>query len=119
MASVIRGRTWKIKSIVWLDKDAGLKANLTGATIMTMFKVSPRDTDAQAVLTKSTADSVTITDAANGLCQTLVSPSEANTIGSSINTLFFEVIAKLADGTEISSGIDQVTIEGNIKRVPL
>lgn len=62
----------KVLTITVTDKD-GVRVNLTGATIV--YKIFDGGT---AVITKSTANGITITDASGGECQTTLSPSDTS-----------------------------------------
>ena len=109
----VRGSTIKIKSTVYLDKDALTLANLTGSTIKTLLKADANDTDALALLTKTTgAGIVVVGDPALGICETTITAAESNIITRA--TVFVEVIAKLSDGSFIRSGIDRLELSGNV-----
>lgn len=113
-AQIIRGRTAKIVSQFWLDKDNGIVADLTGATIKCLIKASPRDADADALITKQTGGSgITITSASGGTCETVLLPTDT-AIPASYNKVYFEVVAKLADGSLIGSGVDDIDVLGNV-----
>lgn len=103
---VVRGRTLIVESTVFIDRPT--VADLTGATIKAMFKASQRDADGDAIFVKD----ATITDAAAGLCRSVLSAAETLTITQ--NKIYFEVVAKLADGTFISGGIEELEVSGNL-----
>lgn len=109
----IRGRTYVIESTVYTDKDQGVKADLTGATIKAMLKVNARDTDVNALVTKASGAGIVVTDAANGVCRTTFTAVDMN-LPASYNLLYLEVVAKLSDGSFIGNGIDEVQIKGNV-----
>ena len=114
MSKIIRGQTVKIRSVVWADYDAKIPADITGATITTMFKKNPRDLDADALFSKTVGSGVTIIDGPNGVCETLL--TKANTLTFS-NKVSFETEAILSDGvTSIRSGILTLEVEGNVKK---
>ena len=94
---IIKGESFSIDAVVY-DKWTGetstsTLANLTGATVKAYFKVLVSDSDAAALLTKTG----TITDVLNGGASVQVLASD--TINWTYAQVWYQVVAKLADGT--------------------
>lgn len=91
------------------DETTSEPANLTGATIKTIVKIRASDPDSAALINKVG----TITDAVNG--KAITSYSGADTNGLSYSTLYYESVAKLADGaTFVRGGVRKLTLLPNV-----
>lgn len=114
MKKIIKGSTVVIQSNVYLDQNELYAANLTGATVTVLFKKNPRDTDAQALLTKSVGSGVSLTLPLEGILKTLLLASDTNTL--SFTVLYYEVLVKLVGDVYIRSGVQEIQLlPNNIK----
>lgn len=113
MVTIIRGQTEKFQAQFFLDKDNQIPAVITGATIKCILKPEVRSADgATGVVLKQTGGSgIVITDGPNGICEVTIAATDFNTVA--YNSLSMECVAKLADGSFIRNGIEEVRIEGN------
>lgn len=109
---IVRGATVTINATVWLDKKNKIPMPLAGnGGIKTIVKKNPRDVDADALFVKSLGAGIAILDAPNGQIQIVFTAADTNVIAQ--NRIYYETIAKLADGSFNRSGIDELEVEGN------
>lgn len=111
MERIVKGRHAKIISTFYLDYKSKLTASLTGSTIKAMFKNNPHDADADALLTKLIGTGITITGT-DYICETLLTGAE--TVLFYNNKIYFEIVAKLAEGTLISEGVEELNVVPNL-----
>lgn len=112
-AIAIRGNTLQIRSKCWLDKDSSIIADLAGATFTSILKRNPRDKDSDAILTKTLGAGVTVVaPASGGIFLTVFTAAETNVLVQ--NKIYFEGVVKLADGSFLRTGIQEINIEGNV-----
>ena len=111
---IIRGNTTPLISVCYLDSWGNQIADVTGATIKAVFKKNPKDSGADVIIpTKRVGSGVTIiAPGTNGVVQTLLTATETNAISQ--NKIFFELVVKLADGTFIRNGIEEIEVTGNV-----
>jgi hypothetical protein len=114
---MIKGSSIQIIGTVYRDLAQTEVANLTGASITFVIKNDPRDTDAQALVTKTIGAGVTIVDAVNGSYS--VDLTAANTNGLSYSKLSYETVVKLSDNTYIRTGVKTIELGDNVlKNLP-
>lgn len=106
---VIKGETLNIKSKVYLDVDQRLLANCTGSTSTMMVKAREGDSDASAIITKAGS----ISDGPNGEISFSFSAAETLALPS-YHKVVFEIVVKLADGTFIRTGVDDLYLLSNV-----
>lgn len=109
---IVKGASVKLTSTVysyWSGNSAtSILANLTGGTVKLYVKKRDGDSDADAILTKTG----TITDAVNGVVDTLIAASDTNTL--SFQNMVCEIVAKDNLGSYIRSGVLPFTLLPNV-----
>ena len=105
---LIKGNSLTIDCVVYTDQDLLLIANLTGATIKLYVKKKDNDLDINAILNKTG----TVTGATTGQCQVTITAAESNAL--TYQKLALEIVAKLADGTYIRTGVVDLNLFPNV-----
>ena len=100
---IVKGATARIRATVYTD-DGITVANLTGATLTAIFKKNARDLDADALFTVVPA----ILNAGDGTIEGTIAASQTNDL--SYPVLYFELVAKLSDGSFIRSGVVEMAL---------
>jgi hypothetical protein len=112
----VKGSTIKITTTFYLDAAKTLIANLTGATVRFMIKRQVNDPDSTAIITKNVGSGITLTLPLLGICETLIVAADTNALSDS--KVYFEIVAKLADGvTYIRSGSEELILKSNVAKV--
>jgi hypothetical protein len=108
---VVKGQSFRLISNIYLD-ELLTPADLAGSAISVMFKAKYSDLDSSALFTKTIGNGVTVTDAANGVCETVVTAQ--NTNGLSYSKIYYEVRAILSDGTVVRGGVEALELLPNL-----
>jgi translation initiation factor 1 (eIF-1/SUI1) len=112
---IIRGRSATIEATIYLDKANGILADLSGATIYTIFKKREEDLDTEKLFEKSIGSGVTVVSATAGTIKTVINPVDTNSL--TVKKIVYETVAKLADGTLIGNGVKTIEIYGNVRKI--
>ena len=110
---VVKGRTATLVYTFYSywsgETSTSTLANITGATIKFMAKLSDSDLDSAATISKTGS----VTDGLNGLASVTLAASDTNSISQ--RQLMCECVAKLADGTTyIGAGVDTLNLKANL-----
>jgi hypothetical protein len=109
--TITKGQTTILESVVYTNNGLAT-ANLTSASVSFMVKKNVADLDAEALITKSVGSGIVITDAVNGVLQITLNASDTNDL--SYQSLFFEILVKLSNGTYIRTGMEELIINRNL-----
>ena len=115
MAAIVRARDFKIRHTFYLDSVNSVLANLTGATLKTIFKLDINETDANALFTKlsSSAQITILSQTTNqGQCETIIPAVDGAKFLR--NKIYFECVAKLTSGEIISNGVEVIDVNANL-----
>lgn len=116
LGKITRGQTVPIRTKFYTDKNNGILANLTGATIKFIVKKNSRDTDTDALYTKLVGSGITVlSPLTGGEIETILTAADTNVIAQ--NKIYVEGIAKLSDLSFVRTGIDEIEVEGNVLKV--
>lgn len=110
----IRGSSLTIQATVYTDQTKTVAADITSATIFCIVKKRPEDLDSEAIFSKSVGSGITIVTPLAGRCDISFSASDTNLI---FKQVFYEIVVKLAGGTVIRNGINEIKVYGNIRKV--
>jgi hypothetical protein len=112
MITIVKGSSVDILATVYSywtgDASTSVIANLTGSTINAYFKNRPGDSDANAVFTKGGV----VTDPTNGICKVTIAAADTNTLSQP--KLYYEIVIKMADGTYIRTGVQDIILDPNV-----
>jgi hypothetical protein len=111
---IIKGSAFDIEATiyrVWTgDLSTSVPEDLTDAEVKCIVKIGVSDKDSDAVLTK---DGV-ITDAVEGLCTVSFDADDTNDL--SYAKIYYEIVAKLADGKIRRTGLKELYINSNLMK---
>lgn len=110
--TIVKGSSFDVQLTIWStwtgDAATSTLANLTGATGNVYFKQRPTDSDASALFTKA----VSLVDPVNGTAKATVLAADTNE--RSQQKIVFEGVIKMADGTYIRTGVEDLVILPNV-----
>jgi hypothetical protein len=109
--TITKGQTTILESVVYTNNGLAT-ADLTSSSVSFMVKKNVADLDAEALITKTIGSGVTITDAVNGVLQVTLTASDTNDL--SYQSLFFEILVKLSNGTYIRTGTEEIVLVRNL-----
>ena len=110
----IRGSSITIQATVYTDQTKTVAADITSATIFCIVKKRPEDLDTEAIFNKSVGSGITIVTPLAGRCDISFSASDTNLI---FKQVYYEIVVKLASGTVIRNGINEIKVYGNVRKV--
>ena len=110
----IRGSSITIQATVYTDQTKTVAADITSATIFCIVKKRPEDLDSEAIFSKSVGSGITIVTPLAGRCDISFSASDTNLI---FKQVYYEIVVKLASGTVIRNGINEIKVYGNVRKV--
>jgi hypothetical protein len=112
MIEIIKGSSVILESTVYSywsgSVSSSITANLAGAIVKCYVKKRDGDSDANALLTING----TVTDTVNAICQVIITAAQTN--GLSYPNVVFEIVVKLADGSYLRTGVEQLIIKPNV-----
>lgn len=112
--AMIKGITVTITNTFYRDIDKTVIADLTGAVVYFIVKNRPDDLDAAAIFSKSIGIGITVPTPSNGKALVVIAASDTNSLTQ--KKVYYETFAKLADGTIIRNGINELALLGNVRR---
>lgn len=105
---IVKGSDCKFHGIAYMDDAKTILANLVAAQVKLFVKAREKDTDAQALFTVAGI----VTSTSESTFEATMPASITNSINYS--KVVAEIVIKLADGSFIRSGVQELTLDQNV-----